>query len=119
MNFCLENMKQAHGALWEVSKSLLDTSISICSVTQDINSTPKNGSLKQRTPRDFQMQLQMNQDCNSLTAKRGTNIMHKPTLRQIFQMLPWLLQKLLFPSDLKYLILTLFFFIKVDDSLQF
>lgn len=61
---------------------------------------PKNSSLKQRVPRHLQMQLQMKQDHNSLTAKCGTNIMHKLMLRQIFQMLPRLLQKLLFLGDL-------------------
>lgn len=119
MNFCLENMKQARGALWEVSKSVLERSMSMSLVTQNIDSTPKNDSLKQGTPRNLSMQLKMKRDHNNLTAKCGTNIMHKPMLRQIFQMLPWLLQKLLFLSDLKYLILTLFFFIYVDDSLQF
>jgi len=84
--------------------------MSISSVTQDIISTPKSGSLKQRTSRNLQMQLQMKQDRNSLTAKRGVYIMHKPTVRQIFQMSPWLLQKLLFLSDLKYIILCSFLF---------
>lgn len=106
-------MKQACGALWEVSKCLSERSMSIFAVTQDINSTPKKGSLKERTPRNLRMQLQINQDHNNLTAKCGTNIMHKSTLRQIFQMLHWLLQKLLFLNDLKYWILIYFFFIDI------
>lgn len=86
----------------EVSKSVLEISMSISCVTSDINSIPKNGSLKQRTISNKQMQLQMKQDHNCLTAKCGTNIMHKAILRQIFQTLVWLLQKLLFLRDLTY-----------------